>query len=104
MFKHIFMNKLKILLRNKSLLFWTLIFPFILGTFFHLALGNVGEDFEFKVIPIAVVDNDKYKENKVFNELILNLSKENENQLFETKYVDENNAKELLDKDEIDGE
>ncbi|MBE5805658.1 MAG: ABC transporter permease [Clostridiales bacterium] len=102
MFKHIFMNKLKILLRNKSLLFWTLIFPFILGTFFHLALGNVGEDFEFKVIPIAVVDNDKYKENKVFNELILNLSKENENQLFETKYVDENNAKELLDKDEID--
>ena len=103
MFKHLFMNKMKILLKNKAMLFWSLIFPFVLGTFFQLALGNVGEAFEMEVIPVAVVDNQYYQEDKILKEVISSLSKENENQLFNTVYVDESEAQKSLDNEEIDG-
>ena len=103
MFKHLFMNKMKILLKNKAMLFWSLIFPFVLGTFFQLALGNVGEAFEMEVIPVAIVDNQYYQEDKILKEVISSLSKENENQLFNTVYVDESEAQKLLDNEEIDG-
>ena len=103
MFKHLFINKLKIILKNKSMLFWTLIFPFILGTFFQLALGNVDEAFELNIIPIAVVENEYYQGSTVFKEVITGLSEEGENQLFTTEYVDEEKAKELLNNEEIEG-
>lgn len=103
MFKHLFMNKMKILLKNKAMLFWSLIFPFVLGTFFQLALGNIGEAFEMEVIPIGVVDNQYYQDNEILKEVISSLSEENENQLFDTIYVSESDAKNLLDNSEIDG-
>lgn len=103
MFKHLFMNKMKILLKNKAMLFWSLVFPFVLGTFFQLALGNIGEEFEMEVIPIGVVDNQYYQDNEILKEVISSLSEENENQLFDTIYVSESDAKNLLDNSEIDG-
>lgn len=103
MFKHLFINKLKVLLKNKSMLFWTLIFPFVLGTFFHLALGNIGESFELKIIPIAIVNNEQYQNNEVFKTVITSLSEENENQLFDTVYVKEKEAEVLLRNEEVDG-
>jgi len=103
MFKHLFINKIKVLLKNKAMLFWALIFPFVLGTFFKLALGNVGESFEMKVISIAVVDNQYYKENKIFKNVISSLSEKNENQLFETKYTTESEAIALLNDEKIEG-
>ena len=103
MFKHLFMNKMKILLKNKALLFWSLIFPFVLGTFFQLALGNIGEEFEKEIIPVAVVDNHRYQDNEILKEVISNLSEENENQLFNTVYVSESEAQKLLDNEEVDG-
>lgn len=103
MFKHLFINKLKVLLKNKTMLFWTLVFPFVLGTFFHLALGNVGELYEMEIIPIAVVDNEYYKENEVLKQVISSLSKEDENKIFDTVYVDEEKASNLLEEKEIDG-
>lgn len=103
MFKHLFMNKMKILLKNKAMLFWSLVFPFVLGTFFQLALGNIGEEFEMEVIPIGVVDNQYYQDNEILKEVISSLSEENENQLFDTIYISESDAKNLLDNSEIDG-
>ncbi len=103
MFKHLFINKMKVLLRNKSMLFWTLIFPFVLGTFFQLALSNIGEDYEFNAINIAVVDNEEFNSNESFKNVIAGLSKEGENKLFETKYTSEDEANELLNSGDIDG-
>ena len=40
MFVHNFKYSLKILFKNKGLLFWTFIFPIILGTLFNLAFSN----------------------------------------------------------------
>lgn len=103
MFKHLFINKMKILLKNKTMLFWTLMFPFVLGTFFHLALGNVGEAYEMEVIPVAVVDNQYYQKDEILKEVISSLSKDDDNKLFNTIYVSESEAKNLLNDDDIDG-
>lgn len=103
MFNHLFFNKLKMLLNNKAMLFWSLIFPFVLGTFFQLALGNIDKNFEMNVISIAVVNNDYYQNNDTFKNVITSLSEENDNQLFDTTYVDEAEAKKLLNNEEIDG-
>ena len=103
MFKHLFINKMKILLKNKAMLFWTLIFPFVLGTFFQLALGNIGESFKMEVIPVAVVDNKYYQEDEILKGVISSLSEDNENKLFETVYVDESKAEAMLNNEEIDG-
>lgn len=103
MFSHLFINKLKILLKNKSMLFWTLIFPFILATFFKLALGNIDKAFELEIIPIAVVENQAYQNNEILKEVISSLSEKNENQLFETVYIEESEAKSLLNNGKIEG-
>lgn len=103
MFKHLFINKMKVLLRNKAMLFWTLIFPFVLATFFQLALGNVGEAFKMEIIPIAVVDNQYYQDDEVLKGVISALSEETEMQLFKTKYVTESEAVNLLNSEDIDG-
>ncbi len=100
MFKHIFINRLKTLLRNKTMMFWTLAFPIILGTFFNLAFSNLSKEEKLDVIDIAVVekiDNDSLKH--VFNEL----SKDGEDKIFNTKYVKEEEAKKLLNDNKISG-
>lgn len=103
MFYHLFIYKLKILLRKKTLLFWTFLFPFILGIFFKLALGNINVAFELNPIDIAVVNNEEYKLDTNLNTIITSLSSDNENKLFNTKYVDEEQAIELLDDKKIAG-
>lgn len=103
MFKHLFVNKMKILLRNKAMLFWSLIFPFVLGTFFQVALGNAGDAYKMEIIPVAIVDNQYYQGDKILKEVISSLSEENENQLFNTVYVTDAEAQELLDNEEVDG-
>lgn len=51
-----FWYRLKRLLRNKSLFFWSIIFPIGLATFFFLAFGDVTEkDTGFETISVAVV-------------------------------------------------
>lgn len=103
MFRHLFLNKLKVLLRNKPMLFWSLIFPFVLGTFFQLALSNVGDAYEMEVIPLAVVENNFYYENDSLKSMISVLSESGENQLFKTSYVSVEEASKLLEEGVVDG-
>ena len=100
MFKHIFVNRLKTLLRNKAMMFWTLAFPIILGTFFNLAFSNLSKEEKLDVINIAVVEN---ADNESLKDVLNVLSKEDEDQIFNTKYVSENEAKNLLSESKISG-
>jgi len=100
---HVFKNQLKITLRNKNLIFWTLIFPIILGTFFSLAFSNLYKDEIFEPIDIAVVNNDLYKAETKFSSLIESLSLKNKDQVFNIKLVSESEAKELLLDNKISG-
>lgn len=102
MFIHVLKNKLKVLLRSKEIIFWTLIFPIVLGTFFKVALSDISKEEEFKAINIAIVENEVLKEEKNLNEVIESLSKEDDKQVFKLKRTEsKDEANKLLDKDEI---
>ena len=104
MFIHNFKYALKTLFKNKMLIFWTFAFPIILGTFFNMAFSNIEKSEKLDIIDIAIVENEEFKNNEIFKESFKVLSDENnEDRLFNTKYVTEESAKELLANDEITG-
>lgn len=103
MFFHIFKNRLKILLRKKSVIFWTMIFPIILATLFHLAFSDIQNDEKLKVIDVAVIKNEQYDNNQTLRTVLESVSKDDDNKLFNIKYVDESEAKQLLENGDIDG-
>lgn len=104
MFWHNFKYSLKTLLKNKTLLFWTFLFPIILGTFFHLAFSDIEKNETLDLIDIAVVSNEAFYENKLLSETVRTLSDDkNEQQLFHTSYVSLDTAKKLLKDKKITG-
>lgn len=104
MFMHNFKYTLKTLFKNKMLIFWTFAFPIILGTLFNMAFSNIENSEKLKIIDIAIIENSAYKENEIFKQAFQELSKEeNEDRLFNTKYVSEEEAKAMLDNKEISG-
>lgn len=94
---------LKILLRKKTLIFWTLAFPLILATMFNLAFSDIENNEKLDIINIAVVKNDDFKKNDVFKESIKYLSEKGDDQLFSTKYTSLKEAKSLLKDKQISG-
>lgn len=104
MFIHNFKYTLKTLLRNKMLIFWTFAFPIILGAFFNMAFSDIETSEQLDVFDIAVVDNEDFNGNQVAKEVFKVLSdKDSEEQLFNTKYVTEKEAKKLLEEEKITG-
>lgn len=104
MFLHNFKYSLKILLRNKALLFWTFIFPIILGTFFNMAFSNIEKEESLNIIDIAIVDSHFYQDNDIYKKTFAYLSdKNNKGRLFNTVVTDLDNAKKLLTDNKITG-
>ena len=104
MFIHNLKYSFKTLLKNKMLIFWTFAFPIILGTFFKMAFSNIENSEKLDIIDIAIVENDEFKNNEIFKETFKELSDDNnEEKLFDIQYVNEEEAKELLNNDEITG-
>jgi ABC-2 type transport system permease protein len=104
MFKHNFKYSLKTLFRNKALIFWTFAFPIILGTFFNMAFSNLENGEKLDIINIAIIQNDDFNNNEIFKTAFEELSDDNNNdRLFETRYTTEEDAKKLLEDEEIVG-
>lgn len=103
MFFHNFKYTLKILFRNKLLIFWTYAFPLILGTFFYMAFSNIENSEKINEINIAIIPNDEFENNILFKNTFEKLSKDNDEKLFNIKYVGEEKAKDLLENNEIVG-
>lgn len=104
MFSHVFKYRLKTLLRKKVVIFWTLIFPIALSTFFSLAFSNLTEMEKLEVIDIAVVEKSTNIETETFTGVVDSLSKKGEDQLFHlTKVKEEEEAKSLLKDNKIVG-
>lgn len=104
MFLHNFKYSLKILLRNKELLFWTFIFPIILGTFFSMAFSNIEKEESLNIIDIAIVDSGFYQDNDIYKKTFEYLSdKNNKDRLFNAVVTNLDNAKKLLIDNKITG-
>ncbi len=100
---HIFKNKFKVLLRSKTLIFWNLAFPIILGTFFFLAFSNLTKNEKFNPINIGIVENENYQKENNFKTLIESLSSDNNNKIFIVTKDTEEKIKEKLESNEISG-
>ena len=102
MFLHNFKYSLKILIRNKALLFWTFLFPLVLGLFFKMAFSNIEKQETFKVIDIAIIDNDAFRNDLVYKEVFKDLGNKNSNNyMFNIKYLNELDARKLLSEKKI---
>ncbi len=61
MLKRIYITRLKCSIRDRQMIFWTMLFPVLLSILFGMAFSNLNAIDNFHAIPIAVVDNDAYK-------------------------------------------
>ncbi len=104
MFSHQFKYTLKTLFKNKSLVFWTFAFPIILSLLFQLAFSDIENNEKLDIFDIAIVNNEEFKNNEIFKNVFNTLGDDqSEDRIFNIKYVNENDAKKLLENDEIKG-
>lgn len=106
MFSHIFVNRFKCLVRDKEMMFWTLLFPILLATLFNMAFSNLAKNEEFEIVNIAVVDSTEYQNDVNFKNVISSLStdnKDNSEDMFNVKITTKENAEELLKNNKISG-
>lgn len=89
MWMHSFKNTFRYLLRQRAMLFWSLIFPIVLGIFFKLAFGNITENDKFKTIDVAV--NVSLMEDENFKSFMKEMEDE------EYFHVTRANSKDVLD-------
>ena len=70
--KSLFILNLKKLLKNRVLIFWTLFFPIILSTIFHMVFQGIKNEDSFKTVKINyVVDNfTPYDEPYLIDEML----------------------------------
>lgn len=104
MFYHNFKYTIKTLLKDRVLIFWTLAFPLILGTFFNMAFSDIENKEKLDIIDIAIVNNIYFENNEIYKETFFHLgNKNNKDRLFNIKYVDEDKAKKLLENKKVTG-
>ncbi|MBR1742959.1 MAG: ABC transporter permease [Lachnospiraceae bacterium] len=121
---HIFISRLKIHIRNKEALMWSLAFSLVLGTLFFVAFSSIYKSSRNTTIPVALVEgegmpalpvedlgeaydflqNDKYlSESSSFSEMLGNLTYEDGTKILRVKTADMEEAKTLLEKEKVDG-
>ncbi len=100
MFIHNFKYAMKTMLKNKTAIIWSLLFPIALGTFMYMAFGNIFEkDGIFKVIPVVAVKNT---ENKNFEAMLQELSKEGDDRMLKVTYMTKEEADKALEEEKAE--
>ncbi|MGM0167499.1 ABC-2 type transport system permease [Enterococcus sp. AZ135] len=101
MFVRLFIYRLRVLLRNRSLLFWTFAFPVVLGLLFNLAFGNLDEITALETSKVGIVSTDAAK-TKQF-ESVLKEIKNDDEVIFKSKKLSKTEAQKQLSDDKISG-
>lgn len=101
MFIRDFLYTIKILMRAKVSLFWTLVFPILLATFMYMAFGNIYEQDEmFSNIKVAVVTEDESANGLNY---MLDALSDGDNALLSVTRMSESDAEKLLADEEVEG-
>jgi ABC-type multidrug transport system, permease component len=101
---HNFKYSLRIILKNKQLIFWSILWPIILGTMFYFAFSDIEKKDKLNIFDIAIVENEKFNEETILKETLKELSdKKSNNYFFNIKYTDLKNSKTLLSDKKIEG-
>lgn len=99
MFFHNLKYELLIGLRKKETLFWLILFPIVLGSFFKIAFAGIYDKTVFTAVPIAVVQTEK---NETFDSVIKQVST-GKDSLFKVTFTDEKKALQMLKDEKCDG-
>ena len=100
MFGQIFVKRLKLAIRNKQDLFWTLLFPILLSTLFFVTFGGIYKTYSSEAIETAVVfetENEEIKNN--ITNFLENLMMD-DHKMLNITYTDYTTAEGLLKDDE----
>ncbi len=103
MFRHIYLYRLKAFMREKEEIFWSLLFPLILGLCFVVGFSGVNDKaYTFHSIPVAIVYE---RENETFETTIKSISEDDsQGEPFLTvTNTDYDEAKKLLTDKKVDG-
>ena len=93
--KYSFLSKI----RNFNIVFWPLVFPLVLGTFFYFAFGNI-DDADFQTVPVAVVKEDSAD---TFFLTYLEQVEKSSPDLLKTEEMSEEKALEALKNKKVEG-
>lgn len=97
---HLFKVRMLTLIRNKTLIFWSLIFPIVLATFYNIAFKNLNNTDLLETIDIVIIDSLDKDENLIS---AMENAKSGEINLFNLKIENEENAYKLLNDNEVYG-
>lgn len=101
MFIRDFLYTIKILMRAKVSLFWTLVFPILLVTFMYMAFGNIYEQDEmFSNIKVAVVTEDESANGLNY---MLDALSDGDDALLSVTRMSESDAEKSLADEEVEG-
>lgn len=108
MFWHLYKYRLKVLFKDKVTLFWTGIFPIILGTFFYLAFSDISEKAEnISAINVAIsAEENKGNAEEIVkcdNSFIAFVDSMVSEGYFKVDYTDYDTANEMLADEKVDG-
>lgn len=96
-----YVYRVKRLIRNKTLFFWSILFPLVLATFFKLAFSSITEkNWGFETIPVAVTAGN----GSVPDAMLLDFLREMERDgtaFFAITETDEETAEELLSEKKV---
>ena len=94
--------RMKTMLRQKTLLFWSLAFPIILGMLFYFMFGGINDLEQFEEVPVGVLTNSDLPE--MFVSMMEEVQTENKIPLFRVKkYTDRKQAEKALQDEKIYG-
>jgi ABC-2 type transport system permease protein len=102
MFRHIYVYRIKCLLRNRPMVFWTFIYPIVMALLFYVAFANLTSADLFKSIPMSVVDNAEFKGQSSFASVISEYSS-SADALFKVSYDTQEQAESKLESGSIKG-
>lgn len=96
-----FWYRIKIMLRTRSAIFWSILFPIFLGMVFYFMFGNLGTAEQFSEVPVGIVIE---KENDLFVEMLKGAEMEEDLPMFEVhEYGSSQEAEEALQKEDVHG-
>ncbi|MDD2458971.1 MAG: ABC transporter permease [Eubacteriales bacterium] len=103
MIAHLLHYRLNCFLKDRQMIFWTLLFPLLLATLFNLAFANLSEIDTFIEIPVAIVNHEANQNEALQMALAAASGQNGAGGLFHVIPTDEESARQLLSENKVDG-
>ena len=98
---HLMKYDVKVKLHNFNMLFWPLVFPLVLATFFYFAFGRM-EEADFETVPVVIVEEADSAEADAFTEFLKSIEAD-DTKLITVKKMDEKEAQKALEQKKAAG-